>query len=277
MVCHKHVLFVVVLLAAAAIAGPMSAQQPPYFEQIGYTSLLNRLGNGTPTGNGIVVTQVEALESANSYLPNPPSFPNQSIIDRTVGGLPSGHATTVGRFYYGDQSIALGIPQVNAYRVNNPGLSGDWLGAGYLRTGTSLPPLVDPARVQNHSYVGMSEPNDPGAIEIVRRLDFAITRDNVVVVVGVNNGQGNVPFLQASGYNSIAVGLSSGNSSFGTTIAEGAGRSKPDLVVPLDLTSFATPVVSASAALLLETASMKPEPGEATAAGRVETIKAALL
>ena len=93
----------------------------------------------------------------------------------------------------------------------------------------------------------------------------------------MNNGPGDVPFLQASGYNSIAVGLSNGNSSFGPTIAEGAGRSKPDLVVPLDLTSFATPVVSASAALLVETASAKPDPGEASAAGRVETIKAALL
>jgi hypothetical protein len=83
--------------------------------------------------------------------------------------------------------------------------------------------------------------------------------------------------LQASGYNSIAVGLTNGNSSSGPTVADGAGRSKPDLVAPLGVTSFATPVVSAGAALLVQTAAAKIDPEEALAAGRTETIKAALL
>jgi len=199
------------------------------------------------------------------------------IIDRTGGGAVSAHATTVGRFFYGDLSIAPAIPQVNAYRVNDPGSPGDWLGAGYLRTGTSLPPLVESARVQNHSYIGTDPPSDPTAIEIIRRLDFAVARDNFVAVVGVNNGAGSIPVIQASSYNSIAVGLSNGNSSSGPTIADGVGRSKPDLVAPLDVTSTATPVVAASASLLVQTAAAKPDPVEAAAAGRVETITAALL
>ena len=86
-----------------------------------------------------------------------------------------------------------------------------------------------------------------------------------------------MPVLQASGYNSIAVGLTNGNSSIGPTVADGAGRSKPDLVAPLGVTSFATPVVSAGAALLVQTAAAKIDPAEALAAGRTETIKAALL
>jgi hypothetical protein len=277
MVSRKTLLVGAIGLVLLAVSNPVAGQSPSYFDQIGYTSLRTRLGNGTPSGAGITVTQVEALESANSYLPNPALFPAQTIIDRTGGGAVSGHATTVGRFFYGDLSIAPAIPQVNAYRVNDPDVPGDWLGEGYLRTGTSLAPLFDPARIQNHSYIGTNPPSDPTAIEIIRRLDYAIARDNVVAVVGVNNGPGNVPVIQASGYNSIAVGLSNGISSAGPTIADGVGRSKPDLVVPLDFTSNATPVVAASASLLIQTAATKPDPGEAAAAGRVETIKAALL
>jgi hypothetical protein len=277
MVRRKHPLVGAIALGFLALSSPVSGQTPSYFDQIGYTGLRNRLGDNTPTGAGIVVTQVEALESPNSYLPNPAIFPAQVIIDRTGGGDVSAHATIVGRYFYGDRSIAPAIPQVNAYRVNNPSSPGDWLGVGYLRTGTSLPPLVDSARVQNHSYIGNDPPSDPTAIEILRRLDYAIARDNCVVVVGVNNGPGSIPVLQASGYNSIAVGLTNGNSSSGPTIADGIGRSKPDLVAPLDVTSTATPVVAASASLLVQTAAAKPDPIEAAAAGRAETIKAALL
>lgn len=277
MLCHGTVGVGAVVLGLLTWSAPAAGQSPSYLDEIGYTSLRDRLGTATPNGSGVLVTQVEALESANSYLPNPAVFPGQVIIDRTGGGAVSGHATTVGRYFYGDLSIAPGIPQVNAYRVSDPGLSGDWLGDGYLRTGTPLAPLADPARVQNHSYIDTGPPTDPTAIEILRRLDYTIGRDNVVVVVAVNNGAGSVPVLQASGYNSIAVGLNSGNSSSGPTVADGAGRSKPDLVVPLDLTSFATPVVSASAALLVQTAAAKADPAEAAASGRVETIKAALL
>jgi hypothetical protein len=261
----------VLLLAPPAAV----AQTPAYWEQIGYNDLRIRLGAATPTGAGIVVSQIEAQEAPNAYLPDPGAFTGKTIIDKTGGGLPSGHATSVGQFLYGNQSITPGISTVNAYRIASSSLSGDWLGGGYLNAGTPLPPFTDGARVQNHSYVDTaSSPNDPGVAQILRRLDFAIARDNVVAVVAVNNGTGPIPALQAHGYNSIAVGLSNGNSSVGPTVGEGAGRSKPDLVVPSDLTSFGTPVVSAAAALLVQTAAGHPD---AVAAGRVETIKATLL
>jgi hypothetical protein len=274
---RKTLLLGAIGLALLSKPTGVSGQPPAYFDQIGFTELVDRLGSGTPTGAGIVVSQIEALVPPTSYLPNPALFPTQSIIDRTGGGSVSSHATTVGRHFYGDLSIAPGIPEVNAYRVDNPSLAGDWLGDGYLRTGTILPPLSDPARVQNHSYIDSGPPDSPGAIEIIRRLDFAIARDNVVVVVGVNNGPGPVPGVQSSGYNSIAVGLTNGNSSAGPTLADGPGRSKPDIVAPLSVTSNATPVIGASASLLVQTAMAKSDPGEAAAAGRAETIKAALL
>jgi MYXO-CTERM domain-containing protein len=268
----------VVVLAVLTGTGPAAGQTPSYFDSIGYTDLRNRLGAATPTGAGVLVTQVEALAAPNAYLPDPTAFPGKTIIDQTGGGLVSGHATTVGQYFYGNsnQSIAAGITQINAYRVNDPSQPGDWLGDAYLRYGTTLAPRVDPARVQNHSYID-TDPPGAAAAEVVRRLDYAIARDNVIAVVGVNNGVSPVPTVQSGGYNSIAVGLTSGNSSVGPTTFDVAGRSKPDIVAPLGATSFATPVVGAAAALLVQTADSKPNPSEAAAAGRVETIKAALL
>ena len=265
---HRAVGAGAAVLALLTAPGP-AAGQSSYFDQIGYTDLQNRLGAATPTGAGVIVTQVEAQVATNAYLPDPTAFPGKLIVDRTGGGTVSGHATTVGQYFYGNQSIAQGISQVNAYRVADPSLPGDWLGSGYLQTGTTAAPLVDPSRVQNHSYIGDAPAGDPGATEILRRLDYAIRRDNTIVVVAVNNGTSSIPALEASGYNSIAVGLSSGNSSSGPTTFDGAGRSKPDIVVPFGETSFGTPVVSAAAAHLVQTAAMKSDPSEAAAAGRV--------
>ena len=50
------------------------------------------------------------------------------------------------------------------------------------------------------------------------RFDYMINQDNLVAVVAVNNNNGSVtpiPALLASSYNSIAVGLSNGQSSLG--------------------------------------------------------------
>lgn len=267
------------LAAVLLAAHPVAAQTPVYSDAIGYTDLRNRLGAATPTGTGILVTQAEAQEAANAYLPNPAAFPGKTITDVTGGGAVSGHATTVGLYFYGGaaDSIAPGITQINAFRVAGTALPGDWLGPGYLRTGTVLAPLADTARVQNHSWIGDVPTNPALVADILRRLDFAIARDNTIVTVGVNNGTGPIPPLLSASYNSIAVGLTSANSSAGPTTFDGAGRSKPDIVAPLGATSFATPVVGAAAVLLAQTAQSKPLPAEAAAAGRAQTIKAALL
>src|SRR5262249_54178646 len=139
-------------------------------------------------------------------------------------------------------------------------------------------------RVQNHSYIGSGSPDDPFNLEVLRRLDLVIYRENtnptghpVVAVVAVGNDTRPIPALLAHGYNSIAVGRSHRNSSVGPTTGDVAGRSKPDIVAPLGVTSDTTPVVAAAAALLLQTADGKTDPVEAMHAGRVETIKAALL
>lgn len=61
-----------------------------------------------------------------------------------------------------------------------------------------------------------------------------------------------MPHIYGQSYNSLVVGLSNGNHSRGQTTNGVAGRTKPDIVAPRSLgaTSFATPVVSSTAALL---------------------------
>jgi len=85
-----------------------------------------------------------------------------------------------------------------------------------------------------------------------------VQQDNVINIAAVNNGPANRPLL-GSAFNSIAVGVTSGNhprGSFDLSAADAvyaAGRTRPDVVAPITTTSGAAPVVSSLAAVLVET------------------------
>lgn len=263
------------LLHSAALA-------QSYLDLIGYSALQQRLGAATPNGTGITVSQIEAtdiLPSDQNYLPDSanPAFAGKTINPLGgPGGTISGHATTVGTFFYGNAGMASGITTIDAYKIKFDLLTGDWGGPAFLNFGTALAPLVETRRIQNHSWIGNTTPTDsPAAREVLRRLDFVVQRDNRVVVVGQNNGTAPMPSLLGNAYNVIAVGISNGGGSPGPSTADTPGRAKPDIVAPDSFTSFATPQVSAAAALLLQTADAKPG-SEAANAGRAETIKSIL-
>lgn len=220
-------------------------------DDVGYTALQARLGPETPDGTGIDVTQVEAPSGGN-YMPNPADaqFAGKTIHPKSGASGISSHANTVGRNYYGlTVSIAPGINIIDVYEA------GHWLGSGFLRYGSVPPgpPLTETRRVQNHSWIASLD--EAPATEMLRRADLVAARDGVVIVAAVNNGQASsIPRLLSSGHNMIVVGLTNGQSSYGPTLIDGAGRVKPDIVAPLTATSWAAPVVSAAAALLLQTA-----------------------
>jgi len=99
------------------------------------------------------------------------------------------------------------------------------------------------------------------AVNVLARLDWVINSDEYINVVGMNNGGAgaNYPLLGSS-FNAIAVGLSNGGAAYGsyalattpsTPYASGS-RTRPDLVAPADYTSYATPMVSSAAALLVQ-------------------------
>jgi len=273
--------FPVVCVAVALVGGLVGGlvsrdcRAQDYRELIGYFDLVNAVGPGLEDGTGIDVSMVEAnIGDPNQgefrYLPNANDshFVGKTIIDGSgLSTGPSGHATsTVGRYYFGNQlSMAPGVTQITGYEAN------DWINR-ILAFGANNMPLPQNFRVSNHSYVG--DATVAQSEEILKRLDQVVNADEIFVAVGVPNS-GSLRHLQAQGYNSISVGRSDGNHSFGLTSIYGAGRVKPEIVVPVSSTSRATGVISSAATLLSEKADNQF--GLNSDAARTETIKAVLL
>ncbi len=236
------------VIALAVIAMGSSVSVADWKADIGFSLLQARLGAAAPTGLGIAVTQVEA-KSGTAYFPDTsqPEFAGKTIIRASYGSGISSHATSVAGYYYGiTGSIAPAINTVDVYE------SIDWLTSGSLNWTEWDEPYPETRRVQNHSWVGFRSVESDN-IEILRRIDRVVERDGVVAAAAVNNGAGSaVPKLLGSAYNVLTVGLTSGNSSYGPTVIDLAGRVKPDLVVPASQTSWGTPMAASAAALLLQ-------------------------
>lgn len=243
-------------LVLLAVCSPLSA----YKDQIGFYNLQTRIGTvNTPDGSGIAVTQAEAYPSGTTnYAPNTDDTQflgkNFTYVSGSTGV--SSHATTVARYFYGSiSSIAPGIDTIDLYSA------GGYLGSDMLNTLSRSLPQPEDNLVQNHSWIISpdgcgSSSLDPYCNDAIRRVDLLAERDGVLVAAGVNNGSTTaMPVFGASAYNVIAVGRSDGNSSYGPTsgVSDGAGRVKPDIVVPTTATSWGTPVVGGAGAMLLET------------------------
>jgi hypothetical protein len=261
------------LTAAAMLAGaPASAD---VFDDIGFTALKARLGvPNLPTGAGYGVGQVEAEESPGNYGPNTanPEFSGKTFVPQNGAFGNSGHATSVGLALYGNvSSIAPGITNISVWNA------GTWATTSFLKTNQgATPPAFPPAgmRIFNHSWIGSfgSSFLDNDAL---RRFDFEQNRDNVLAVVGTNNGAGSAPSaLVGYGYHALTVGLANGQhcNAITPTGLDGQLRRKPDVVAPGSFTSFATPIVGSVAALLFQTTDL-----DAGLAGNPNADKATLI
>ncbi len=246
-----------------------------YKDDIGYTKLALELGASLPTGSGVGVAQIEAPEKTDAgppvfryYLPNTTlsEFVGKTFTVVSPSGGVSGHATTVGQYFYGSAtSVAPGVANISNYEANN------WLGSGFLNysSTSTTAPKTETQKITNSSWIANTGSASTDA-DILRRFDFAIQQSDFLGVVALNNGNGgNVPSLLASCYNGLSVGLTNGNHSYGTNTADGTGRTKPEMVAPAGATSFATPIVASAAAMLTQGA-----PANAT---RPITMKAILM
>ena len=255
----------------------VAAVPPSASAQAGLDELIERLGEeNVPTGENVVVGMVESPSSGN-YLPNAshPELQGVSILPMSGSSGSSGHATTVARNFFGSAiSLSPGIPSAHIWDTNH------WLQAGGLRAGQGIgvPPLTPPAgmRILNNSWIG-----DAGNFnnEIIRRADFLAQRDNVFFSIGINNSNDQLPLIGHM-YNGLAVGVLSGSHASADTIGgiDGAGRMKPEIVAPGNLTSWATPLVGGAAALLIETAETDPLlSGNQTDAMRIDVLRAVIL
>jgi hypothetical protein len=270
------------LAAAGLLAVSQQAQAFGVADDVGLNDLIARLGAAnTPTGDGVVVAQVEAPEGVN-YGPNQalPDFTGKTFT--AMSGAPgnSGHATLVAQNMYGSgngiitpPSIAPGVATIFLYEANG------WIGDDYLNAGI-MPfqvPLITPGGIKfiNNSWIGSAG----GATnDILRRADFAADRDEVLIISGVNNGGAQQP-LMCHSYNGLSVGLMGGGHTSGPTGGgvDGAGRMKPEIVAPGGLTSFATPIVDAAGSLVMQTINDDPVLSLNVNAKRIETLKAVLL
>lgn len=264
------------------------AGRADYLDDTGYRELEVELGASLPTGQGVSVSQVEAgapdyspEAGSGTFAATDPSLSGVTLSVKSGDSGASSHALLVAQHFYGRNrnpaasrvGFTPGITVADVYGIGEDSSdTGSWLGDGFLTPGSG-PPLVETRAVQNHSWITLSIPSN--ANTILRRFDFAIQRDGFLAVTGVNNGAGTqVPALMASAWNNLAVGVSSGNHSSGGVPAtvDGSGRQKPEIVAPLDYTSFATGLVSSAGAFLRQTADTMG--GDAR---RPQTLKAVLL
>lgn len=263
----KSIVSVLSLIILCALSAPSQAQ---YKTLIGYPELQGLLGAGIPDGTGIAVQQVESV-SPPFYMPDvahaellSTTITNESVSTPQGNTGASGHATSIGRVFYGTTgSIAPGISTVSAWEANH------WLSSplsppgpsppSFLKVGSSAAPSktasIGGARIANHSWVG-DYGNDANNLNALRRIDYIVEQDDFIQVVGIQNGNNTGDVLLKTAFNVISVGRTDGVHHEGTYGISGssytAGRTAPHLVAPGLSTSGSTPMVSASVALLLE-------------------------
>ena len=241
----RHLLHIVAVNLSFSVTC-LSCFGQAYKESTGFNQLAAEIGGSLENGAGVAVALVETPAGA-AYLPDSSSshFSGKTITDGSGSNVgANSHATTVGtRYFSNTNSYTPGITDITGYEAN------DWVNNVLGFTGSSVPQAQN-FSVMNHSYIDNGR-TIADATELTRRLDFVANRDNVNMVIAVNNGAANnQPQLFTQTYNSIVVGRSDGNHSFGSTTLNGAGRQKPDIVAPDSFTSFSTPQVASAAALL---------------------------
>jgi len=226
-------------------------------DDVGYTRLIQTF-SAVPTAVADGLSQAEAGDSyGNAYQPDfsASEFSGKTLTLKSTGSGLSGHATTVGAYFYGNSSSLIpGTTAVDSYNATN------WQGSDFLNFNTASLPKTETRRVQNHSWIANYDSRtysytqiNAAVSNINQRLDFASDRDGFLAVAGANNGTSTVlPDLMCQAYHGLAVGLTSGAHSSGLTAYDGVGRMKPDLVAYESLTSFATPQVASAAGLISE-------------------------
>lgn len=220
----------------------------------GYPQLSAELGAALPTGAGIIVLQSEANVSTPeniSYMPQASSVSPFSgagnysgktfTVDYSTPGGYSDHANSVGTPFYGNTgSLSPGITNVHV-------LLADDFYNGLLTPGG---PAIFAGSIQNHSWIATTTGTDIEDNQVLRAFDYMVNRDGVVACVPLNNGTTALPTFLANSYHGISVGLRDGQHSLGGSTADGTGRQKPDLVVNVSATSYASPAVASAAAML---------------------------
>jgi len=263
------------------ICSSQAHAQVANLDTIGLTELLAR--QPSLDGSGLTVAQVEAPTSVTqdpvtgvitneTYQPNPasagqaaskfsyydatnPAFNNPGDFSSSQN---SGHANTVANGYYDvTTGVATDVDEILVFSANT-------FANNYLFQGIDIN-----ASIINQSFIfgEFSEPID-------QAYDNYAALYDTLFVNGLNNGSTTAIPSPATMFNGISVGRIDLIHSLGPT----DGRSKPDVIAPGTATSFATPYVSGSAAVLIEAANLEHGGiGTAADASDIRTVKALIL
>ena len=254
-------LIISAVLLGLLVIGSMQPALATLKDDIGYTQLVKQLGANVPTGAGVMVTQVEANASTtglNSYRPNPAGseFTGKTIIARS-GSTPASLYPVFRPRHHGGAKF-LWQPDFHrpGHHLIDTYLANHWEGAGFSATRYSgptgdIPRAGLPTTVISPLRLRLPTP------KLLRRMDWLVNRDEYIQVVAASTSA-----LWGSAFNAIAVGLSSGSNPTGAvnlgSAPYGAGRTQVDLVVPQTAVSYATPVVAAASALLVQVGQSNP-------------------
>lgn len=265
---HKHFLLFLSIFLSNTIL--LSASDK---ETIGLTDLLAR--EPGLNGSDLRIAQVEASTSSTieKYQPRPAaavqpdskfSFFDSSSPYPTAGAYDStkqsGHANSVANHFYDlNTGVATDVDEIYVFLA-------DTFYSSIITTSTNIN-----ASVINQSFVFSTQNST-----IDRLYDNYADRYQTLFVNGLDNGASSTIKSPATSYNCIAVGRENLNHS----PSPSDGRSKPDIITPGSATSYATPYVAGSAAILIEAALSPLEhggAGTAADASDIRTIKALLL
>jgi autotransporter-associated beta strand protein len=241
-----------VAICAAAIAAMPAVSRAGALDDIGVTTL--RARDATLNGAGVRVGQPEADEYGvtDECEVNPSLFPYQTFtyINSTGasglgGGTVSSHADSVASNFYqsngttSSSGAAWGITKVDGYEAN-------YYFNHFIANGIATP---NADAVVNQSFgFGTLSISDEQVVD----LDYDNYTDlyGTIFVSAIGNPPGTVD-APGTSYNCIAVGASQAGG-YVTGPTPDNGRSKPDLIAPSSLDSFALPFVSGSAAILIQ-------------------------
>ncbi len=277
---------------AAALAAANTVHAVTTFDQIGLTQLQSIAP--TINGSGVNVAQVEASVSSttlNAFEPNPANLStNAQFTFIDASGNSSGsynsadaswHAGYVASLFYGGAGAGV-APDVSHVYVYAESDYYNTLYAGVAPINSSLgeaPSVVN----QSFVYPGVTSSTSQYLDQV---WDNYAAEYNTLFVTAIGDGQTtstatpsyvNAP---ADMYNGIAVGAYTGIGGTPSTWVGPTwdGRSAPDLIAPGSYTSYSAPLVSGSAALLIQAGNEQiGGAGTATAATDIRTVKALLL
>ena len=196
-----------------------------YESDCGFSRLAEILGPAMPTGSGISVATIESgpaylPQSGSGTFPGSGNFTGRTFTAKSGTSSLSLHAERVGYHLYGPftssasgwATMAPGITLIDCYEANA------FLEDGFLRpTALNAAPLTENSRVQSCSWVGSADANSAaGTNDVVRRLDFAIHRDNYLCTVDEGGGGASAVVAIGEADGEDVVG---GGDEFGGTVA----------------------------------------------------------